>query len=164
MVYRYEKTQSIMLLSPRCTARSDRSRAMIILVGQRVIVGLGLPHLGSCATHVFPEPGEKERRKTPWLRSSEAPTRSIHTLVRDNSRSFRRSSPPSMGFFLPSRQGGEHHSHKWLPYVAPPAAHVLPRSVTICFRHRLIRKMPPVPSAYGLRCPGAAYIGGVLLR
>jgi hypothetical protein len=42
----------------------------------------------------------------------------------------------SIGFPLPSGQEGEHHSHKWLPYAAPPVAFVMSRSAASCFRHR----------------------------
>jgi hypothetical protein len=96
-----------MSLSPRCAARSRRSRAVIILVGQHVLAESGLPDLGSCATLVVPEMGGEGKRKKPSLTLSKAPTRSTHTLVGDYSRSSRRSSPPSIGFPRPSGYGGE---------------------------------------------------------
>jgi hypothetical protein len=58
---------------------------------------------------------------------------------------YRRSCPPSLGSPFPSGQGGEHQSHKWLPYVALPVASIMSRSTAICFLHRLIRKYRPYP-------------------
>jgi hypothetical protein len=46
-----------MSLSPRCAPRSRRSRALIILAGEIVMVELSLLDLGSCATPVVPEIG-----------------------------------------------------------------------------------------------------------
>jgi hypothetical protein len=51
MVYRYETNmKSIMSLSPRCAARSRRSRTLIILYDELVLVQSGMPDLGSCAS------------------------------------------------------------------------------------------------------------------
>jgi hypothetical protein len=80
------------------------------------------------------------RRENPSLMSSKAPSRSTHTLVRDNSRSSRRNSPPSVDFPLPSGQWGEYRIHSRLPSVPPPIAFVMSRSAVICFRYRMIRK------------------------
>jgi hypothetical protein len=104
MVYRCDKNIKITMsqLSPRCTARSRRSRALISLVGQHVLVELGI----SCATLVVPEMGGEGKQKiTPFFRSSKAPSRSTRTLVRDNSWSSRRSRPPSIGLSLPPGRG-----------------------------------------------------------
>jgi hypothetical protein len=46
-----------MSLSPKCAARSRRSRALIILLDQPLLVELGMPAVGSCATPVVPEFG-----------------------------------------------------------------------------------------------------------
>jgi hypothetical protein len=141
-----------MSVSPRCAARCRRSRTLITLAGQHVLVESGMAYLGSCTTPVVPELGGKGMRKPPSLMSSWAPTRSTHTLVRDNSRSFRRNSPPSLGFPLPSGHGGENHNHNCLMSIAPPVAFDLTRSAANCFRHRLIRTIiPRVHSACGLR-------------
>jgi hypothetical protein len=142
-----------MSLSPECVSRSRRSRVMIILAGQRVSVESCLPNLGSFATPVVPKA----------LMSLYVPTRSKHTLVRDNSRSSRRYSPPCIGFLLPSGQGGEKHSHNSLPFVALPVASVMSRAGASYFRHRLIRTIPPVPSPCGLCGQGDA-VGGVNSR
>jgi hypothetical protein len=93
------------LLSLRCAALSRRSRALTILVGQHESVDLGMLDLDSYTTPVVPDMGGKGKRKTPSLRSSKAPSRSTHTLVRDSSRSSRRSPPPSTGFSLPPGRG-----------------------------------------------------------
>jgi hypothetical protein len=58
-------------------------------------------------------------------------------------------------------RGGEHRTHNWLPYVAPPFAAVMSRSVASYLWHRLIRTIPPVPSSCGLRCQGVAYLACV---
>jgi hypothetical protein len=104
-----------------------------------------------CAGH-----GERRHANPPSL-MSKAPTRSTHTLVRDNCRSSRRNSPPSISFPLPSGQGGESRTHNGLPYIGPPFAYALSRSAAIYFRHRLIRTIPPVPSPCGKRCQGGRY-------
>jgi hypothetical protein len=119
-----------------------------------VLVESGMPDLGSCATPVVPGLGGKGMRKTPSLRPSKAPTRSTHTLVRDNSRSSHRRAPPSIGFPLSSGHGGENHSHNWSPSIAPPIASAMSRSVVTCLRHRLILTKPHVPSPCGLRWNG----------
>jgi hypothetical protein len=154
-----------MSVSPRCAARSRRSRAFISLASQHVLVESSMHDLGSCAAPVVPDLGGKCRRKAPSLKSSKAPTRSTHILVRDNSLSSRRSPPPRIGFLLPSWQGGGNHSHKWLPSVAPPVALVMSWSVAKCSRDRLIRAIHPIPSPCGLLCQGhVCYTGGVLSR
>jgi hypothetical protein len=56
---------------------------LIILASQHVVVELGLHELTSSATLVVPEMGGKDMRRNISLRSSNAPTRSTHTLVRD---------------------------------------------------------------------------------
>jgi hypothetical protein len=110
----------------------------------RMMVELGMPDLGFCATPVVPETGGKTREKSPSSGCRRP------RLVRGDSRSSRRNSPPSIDFPLPSGQGEEHRSHNSMPYVAPPVASVMSRSATICFRHRLIRSIPPVSSPCGL--------------
>jgi hypothetical protein len=155
--------KDIMSLSPRCAARSGRSRALIILFGQHVVVELGMPRprlrydSGSAGVE------GQGKRKNPSLWSSKAPSRSIHTLVRDISYSSRPNFPPSICAPLLSGQGGEHHSHNRLSLVAPPVASAMSRSTVGCFRHRLIRKIQYVPSPCGLRSPGGA-VGGMLSR
>jgi hypothetical protein len=135
------------------------SRGLIILARHHVIVELGMPYLSFFATPVVPELGGKGRRKIPSLRSSKAPTRSTHTLVRDNSHYCRRNFPPNMGFPLPSGREGEQHSHKWLPSIAPPVASYMSRSAASCFRLRFIRTILPVPSSCGLHGEGDAVNG-----
>jgi hypothetical protein len=129
---------------------------LIILARHHVIVELGKPYLSSFATPVVPELGGKGRRKSPSLKSSKVPTRSTHTLVRDNSRYCRRKFPPNIGFPLPWGRGGEQHSHKWLPSIAPPVASYMSRSAASCFRLRFIRKIRPVLSSCGLHGHGDA--------
>jgi hypothetical protein len=51
--------------------------------GEQVVVELGLLDLGSYATSVVPELGGEGLRNNRSLRSSKAPTRSTHTVVRD---------------------------------------------------------------------------------
>jgi hypothetical protein len=105
MVYRYhENTKYSMSHSPRCAARSIRSGPLIILACQLVMVELGLLDLGSCATPVVPELRGEGMREKPSLRSSKAPTRSTHTLVRGSSRSSRCNSP-STSICFPSLSG-----------------------------------------------------------
>jgi hypothetical protein len=60
--------------------------------------------------------------------------------------SSRLSSSLPPGSPIPSGQGDDNHSHNWMPSIAPPVAFVLSRSAANCFRHRLIRTIPPVPS------------------
>jgi hypothetical protein len=50
------------------------------------------------------------------------------------------------------------------PVVALHQARTSSLVAANCFRHRLIRTLPPVPSPRGLRGQGAAYMGCVLLR
>jgi hypothetical protein len=138
--------KNTMSLSSRCAARSRRSRALIILIGQHVLAESCVLDPDSCATPVVPELGRKGMQKIPSLISSKAPTRSTHTLVRDNSRPSRRIPPPSISSPLSSGQRGENHSHNSFPYVAPRVASVMCRSVANCFRHRMIRTIPPIPS------------------
>jgi hypothetical protein len=57
-----KKYEKIMSLSPRCVARSHRSRALIILVGKLVMVKLGLLDVGSSAILVVPKMGGKGMR------------------------------------------------------------------------------------------------------
>jgi hypothetical protein len=62
MVYRYNKnTKIFMSLSPRCTARSPHSRALLIIV----MVESSLLVLGSCATPIVLEQWGEGKRKTP---------------------------------------------------------------------------------------------------
>jgi hypothetical protein len=73
---------------------------MLSIVGQHVLVELGMPDLGLCAaTPVMPEeeeePGGGEACEKSSLMSSKAPTRSTHTFVRDNSRSYLTLQPSS---------------------------------------------------------------------
>jgi hypothetical protein len=85
-----------MSISPRCAARSRRSRALVILDGMPMMVDLGMPNLGSCATLVVPElmgRGGEAGEKPPPM-PLEAPARCTHTLVRSNSHSSRRRYPP----------------------------------------------------------------------
>jgi hypothetical protein len=57
MVYRYDKDMKRTLsLSPRCAARSRRSRALIILAGRPLTIELGVRDLGSRATPVVEGP------------------------------------------------------------------------------------------------------------
>jgi hypothetical protein len=56
-----------MSLSPRCAARSRRSKALISLVGPPVLVESGMLDLGSCATPVVPEMGERHKENPPHL-------------------------------------------------------------------------------------------------
>jgi hypothetical protein len=119
-----------------------------------------MPDLGSCATPVVSKLGG-EASRNPLFRSSKEPTRSTHTLVRDNSRSSRRNSPLMIGFPLPSGPGGGSHSYKWLPSIAHPVALVMSRSVVISFRHRMVPTIPPVPYPCGLRCHG---VGRMYMR
>jgi hypothetical protein len=52
-----KKMKNTLPLSPRCAARSRRSRALISLIGQHVLVESGLLDLGLYATPVVPELG-----------------------------------------------------------------------------------------------------------
>jgi hypothetical protein len=54
-----------MSLSLRCAARSRRSRSVINLVSNNVLVEPGIHDLGSFATLVVPELGEEGMRKYP---------------------------------------------------------------------------------------------------
>jgi hypothetical protein len=104
MVYRYdENMKNTKSLSPRCAARSRRSRALISLTGQHAVVESGLPNLGSCAD-------VRLRSCRSWCGKACEKTLahvvegldSIHAHpkpVRNNSRSSRRNSPPSICFF-----------------------------------------------------------------
>jgi hypothetical protein len=68
MVYRQdENLKNTLTLSPRCAARSRRSRALFILVGQRVVVELGMPDLGTYTTLVVPELGGKANEPLPHV-------------------------------------------------------------------------------------------------
>jgi hypothetical protein len=62
----------------------------------------------SYATPVVPELRGEGMRKILSLKSSTAPSRSTHTLVRDISRSSCRRCPPSIGFPLPSGKWGSY--------------------------------------------------------
>jgi hypothetical protein len=78
---------------------------LISQVGQHVLVESGLLDICSCATPVLPELGGEGMRKKPSLRPSTVPSRSTHTLVRDNRCSSRQSSHPSLVFLPPSGAG-----------------------------------------------------------
>jgi hypothetical protein len=60
-----EVMKNLMPLSPRCVAFFRRSRTLVILVDQLVIVELGMPNLFYCATPAVPELGGKGMRKNP---------------------------------------------------------------------------------------------------
>jgi hypothetical protein len=94
----------------------------------------------------------KDMRKTSSLKSSRAPTRSTHTLVRD--KTSRRSYPPSIGSPLSlGRDRGTPQRQMVAVCRCPRRVCHVPVGCQ-CFRHRVIREIPPIPSPCGSRCHG----------
>jgi hypothetical protein len=149
---------------PRCADRSRCSRALIILVGQPVVVELGLLDRGICATPVVSGLGGESIRGTPSLKSSKAPTGSTHTLIQEKKpllpsqlstkyiSSSRHNSPPAP----PPLRGRVEN----IVATARCCLSLLPPHMS-CPGHRLIRTLPPVPSPCGLRCQGVACLACV---
>jgi hypothetical protein len=84
MVYRYdENRKNIVSLSPRCAAhsRARRSRALISLACQLVLVKSGMLDLRSCATSVVLELGGVKQAQSPLAQIVECPG-SIHAHPR----------------------------------------------------------------------------------
>jgi hypothetical protein len=118
-----------------------------------VLVESDLPNMWSCATPVVPELGRKRRRKTPSLRSSTVPTRSMHIPVRDIRCSSRRNSPPSLVFSPPSALRGLGRENNlasygvWLALLPPSRMFSCPLSFCRLFptppRSRCGRPYPP---------------------
>ena len=82
MVYRYEKNmENTMSLSPRCAARSRRSRALVIRASKHVLVESGMPYLGSCAIPAVPELEGKAGGKTHLGRQRPRPDRAGPCLI-----------------------------------------------------------------------------------
>jgi hypothetical protein len=70
-------------------------------------------------------------------RSSTAPSRSTHTIVRDKRCSSRRSWPPSTGFPSPSGQGEKTIGVTSISLPPLPTRRSCPGRIARCFRHHL---------------------------